>query len=154
MQEILSHHWHHLPAGEVTQLWKTDPTMGWTSSKSGTAGSASAQTSSRPAGVAARGCASSFSSTDPLIYILLARVAIKLVMGGFVDAAVILAVVLINAWIGYLQEAKAERAIEALARSLVTENDRDSRGARTNGCRQQNSFPATWCCCPPGQGSG
>jgi len=42
-------------------------------------------------------------------------------MGGSVDAAVILGVVLINAWIGYLQEAKAERAIEALARSLVTE---------------------------------
>jgi len=46
---------------------------------------------------------------NPLIYILLAAGAIKLLMGGFVDAAVILAVVLINAWIGYLQEAKAER---------------------------------------------
>jgi len=32
-------------------------------------------------------------------------------------------VVLINAWIGYLQEAKAERAIEALAKSLVTETN-------------------------------
>ena len=42
-------------------------------------------------------------------------------MGGFVDAAVILSVVLINAVIGYLQEAKAERAIEALSRSLVME---------------------------------
>lgn len=58
---------------------------------------------------------------NPLIYILLAAGGIKLVLGGFVDAGVILGVVLINAWIGYLQEAKAERAIEALARSLVTE---------------------------------
>ena len=60
---------------------------------------------------------------NPLIYILLAAGVIKLVMGGFVDAAVILAVVFINAWIGYLQEAKAERAIEALAKSLVTESN-------------------------------
>jgi len=60
---------------------------------------------------------------NPLIYILLAAGVIKLVMGGFVDAGVILTVVLINAWIGYLQEAKAERAIEALARSLVTESN-------------------------------
>ncbi|HWQ92017.1 MAG TPA: HAD-IC family P-type ATPase, partial [Clostridia bacterium] len=59
---------------------------------------------------------------NPLIYILLAAGVIKLATGGFVDATVILAVVLINAWIGYLQEAKAERAIEALAKSLVTES--------------------------------
>ena len=52
---------------------------------------------------------------NPLIYILLAAGGVKLAMGGFVDAAVILSVVLINAVIGYLQEAKAERAIEALA---------------------------------------
>ncbi len=59
---------------------------------------------------------------NPLIYILLAATTIKLVLGDLVDAAVILGVVVFNAWIGYLQEAKAERAIEALARSLVTES--------------------------------
>ena len=58
---------------------------------------------------------------NPLIYILLAAGGVKLAMGGFVDAAVILSVVLINAVIGYLQEAKAERAIEALSQSLVME---------------------------------
>lgn len=57
----------------------------------------------------------------PLVYLLLAAVGIKLLMGGFGDAAVILGVVLANAWIGYLQEAKAERAIEALSRSLIME---------------------------------
>lgn len=57
----------------------------------------------------------------PLVYLLLAAAGIKLLMGGLTDAAVILGVVLANAWIGYLQEAKAERAIEALSRSLVME---------------------------------
>jgi len=28
MQEIFSHHWHHLPAGEVAQLLETDPDKG------------------------------------------------------------------------------------------------------------------------------
>ena len=60
---------------------------------------------------------------NPLIYILLAAGGTKLLMGGAVDAAVIIAVVLLNAWVGYLQEAKAERAIEALARSLIMETN-------------------------------
>lgn len=37
------------------------------------------------------------------------------------DASVIFGVVLINAIVGYLQEAKAEKAIEALARMVITE---------------------------------
>lgn len=60
---------------------------------------------------------------NPLIAILLAAGAIKLVMGDAVDAVVILSVVLVNACIGYVQEAKAERAIEALSRSLITESN-------------------------------
>ena len=69
---------------------------------------------------------------NPLIYILLAAGAIKLAMGGLVDAAVILSVVLINAVIGYLQEAKAERAIEAFrgASSMETTVLRGGKTAR------------------------
>ena len=60
---------------------------------------------------------------DPLIYLLLAAIAITLgawAMEGYagwpVDAVVIAAVVLLNALIGYLQEAKAANAAAALAR--------------------------------------
>jgi potassium/sodium efflux P-type ATPase len=60
---------------------------------------------------------------DPLVYLLLAAVAIALVawvvegMAGCpVDAIVISLVVLLNAVLGYLQEAKAENAVAALAR--------------------------------------
>jgi len=58
---------------------------------------------------------------QPLIYILLAATAITGALGEWVDAAVIFGVVLVNAIIGYLQEAKAEKAIEALAKMVLTE---------------------------------
>lgn len=60
---------------------------------------------------------------DPLIYLLLAAIAIALVAwaiegreGWPVDAIVIAAIVLLNAVLGYLQEAKAANAVAALAR--------------------------------------
>jgi cation-transporting ATPase F len=58
---------------------------------------------------------------QPLIYILLVAAAIAFGFGEWVDAAVILGVVFINAIVGYLQEAKALEAISALAKSLAVQ---------------------------------
>jgi calcium-translocating P-type ATPase len=58
---------------------------------------------------------------QPLIYILLAAGAVTALLGEPVDASVICGVVLVNAVIGYFQEAKAVAALSALARSMVTE---------------------------------
>ena len=58
---------------------------------------------------------------QPLIYILLAAGAVTALIGEPVDASVICGVVLVNAVIGYFQEAKAVAALSALARSKVTE---------------------------------
>lgn len=51
---------------------------------------------------------------DPLIYILLVAVAISLFLKEFGDASIIMAVILLNAIIGVVQEAKAEKSLEAL----------------------------------------
>ncbi|GAB3490183.1 cation-translocating P-type ATPase [Amycolatopsis cihanbeyliensis] len=58
---------------------------------------------------------------DPLVYVLLAAVAVTLALGQLVDAGVILGVVLLNAVIGYVQEARARQAIDALARMAASE---------------------------------
>ncbi|GAA4294309.1 cation-translocating P-type ATPase [Anaerocolumna aminovalerica] len=51
---------------------------------------------------------------DMLIYVLLAAAVITIFIGEYVDSIIILLVVLINAVIGVVQEAKAEKAVEAL----------------------------------------
>jgi Ca2+-transporting ATPase len=51
---------------------------------------------------------------DPLIYILLVAVAISLFLKEFGDASIIMAVILLNATIGMVQESKAEKSLEAL----------------------------------------
>ncbi len=60
---------------------------------------------------------------DPLVYLLLAAVAVALLAwvidglaGWPVDAIVIAAIVLLNGVLGYVQDAKAEHAVAALAR--------------------------------------
>ena len=58
---------------------------------------------------------------QPLLYILLLAGSVKALLGSWTNAAVIWGVTVINAIIGYVQEAKAEGAIAALATAVTTE---------------------------------
>ncbi len=60
---------------------------------------------------------------QPLVYIMLIAVGVTASLGEWVDAAVIAAIVLANAIVGFLQETKAETAIDALAKMVVTETN-------------------------------
>lgn len=51
---------------------------------------------------------------DVLIYILLVAVAVTALLGHWIDSMVIFGVVLINAVIGFVQEGKAEQALEGI----------------------------------------
>ena len=51
---------------------------------------------------------------NPLIYVLLAAAATTLLLGEYVDASVILGVVLVNALVGFIQESKALTALDSL----------------------------------------
>jgi Ca2+-transporting ATPase len=57
--------------------------------------------------------------TSPLIYILLIAAVVTLLLGEYIDTGVILAVVVLNAIIGYFQEFKAEEGVRALKKLLV-----------------------------------
>jgi magnesium-transporting ATPase (P-type) len=56
---------------------------------------------------------------NPLIYVLLCSAAISALLGHAVDTAIILAVVIINAAIGMVQEGRAEHALAAI-RNLIS----------------------------------
>ncbi len=53
-----------------------------------------------------------------LIYVLIAASAVTAMLGYWVDASVILGVILINAAIGFIQEGKAENALRAIRKML------------------------------------
>ncbi|WP_300659282.1 HAD-IC family P-type ATPase [Hydrogenophaga sp.] len=55
-----------------------------------------------------------------LIYVLIAAALVTLWLRDYLDAAVILGVVVINAVIGFVQEGKAERALEAVRAMLAS----------------------------------
>ncbi|HEY77490.1 MAG TPA: HAD-IC family P-type ATPase [Dehalococcoidia bacterium] len=56
---------------------------------------------------------------SPLIYVLLAAAAVTAFLGMWVDTGVILAVVLANTAIGFIQEGRAEASMEGLRRMMV-----------------------------------
>jgi Ca2+-transporting ATPase len=58
---------------------------------------------------------------QPLVYILLIASIITAILKEWADSIVILGVVMVNAIIGFIQESKAVKAIESLAKSMVTE---------------------------------
>jgi magnesium-transporting ATPase (P-type) len=57
---------------------------------------------------------------NPLIYVLLVASIITFLLNDFIDAGVIFVVVLINAWIGFVQEGKAEQALRAVQAMMAS----------------------------------
>jgi magnesium-transporting ATPase (P-type) len=65
-----------------------------------------------------------------LVYVLLAAGFVKLMVGLWLDAAVILGVVMINALLGFIQEGKAEKALDSI-RNMLSPEARTLRDGET-----------------------
>ena len=65
-----------------------------------------------------------------LVYVLLGAGFVKLMLGLWLDSTVILGVVIINALLGYLQEGKAEQALDSI-RNMLSAEARTLRGGET-----------------------
>ena len=110
--------WHHLPEAELLQLMATSQEKGLDGTEVERRrtqfgiNSISRKSGTNPLLLFLT------QFHQPLIYILLCSAVITSLLQEWVDAGVIYGVVLVNAIIGYIQEAKAVKAIEALSQAL------------------------------------
>ena len=77
---------------------------------------------------------------NPLVYVLLAAAVVTVFLGEFLDSAVILAVVLVNTLIGFVQEVRAEAALDAL-HSLVRTHAAVMRGGERKHVPSEDLVP-------------
>jgi Ca2+-transporting ATPase len=80
---------------------------------------------------------------SPLIYILLLAAVVTGIMQDSVDSGVILAVLVFNAVIGFVQEVKAEESVRALRR-LVVPKARVIRSAQEREIPSEELVPGDW----------
>ena len=120
MESLIAKHWHHLPAEEVVDLLEGNPEKGLdqfeVKHRHETFGL------NTITGQKGKGPLKRFllQFHQPLIYILIVSGFITALLQEWVDSGVIFGVVLVNAIIGYIQEAKAVNALAALARTMTT----------------------------------
>jgi len=65
-----------------------------------------------------------------LVYVLLGAGFVKLMLGLWLDASIILAVVVINSLLGFIQEGRAEKALDSI-RKMLSAEARTLRGGET-----------------------
>jgi cation-transporting ATPase F len=134
MKELPQNNWHELPTDSVVKILESDPDTGL----------AKAEVEARlrqfgPNEMTAQKRMSEWMRFllqfgQPLMYILLLASAVTLFLGEYVDSAVIFGVTFVNALVGFFQESKAEKAIEALSKMVLTEATvrRDGHKQRVN----------------------
>jgi len=121
MDDIRGKHWHHLPVDEVVELLDVDTEKGLelieVKHRMEQYGPNTISTKK------GKGPLQRFllQFHQPLIYILIASGLITAALQEWVDSGVIFGVVLANAIIGYIQEAKAVNALSALAQTMTSE---------------------------------
>ena len=121
MDDLLGKHWHHLPMDEVVELLDCDTEKGLdvfeVKHRTEQYGPNTISTKK------GKGPLQRFllQFHQPLIYILIGAGLITAALQEWVDSGVIFGVVLVNAIIGFIQEAKAVSALAALAKTMTSE---------------------------------
>lgn len=111
--------WHSLDADDVIERLDTDRHSGLTSdeAKRRLTGFGPNLLRSRPPRPVWLRFVLQFHNV--LIYVMLVAAAITALLGHLIDTAVLMAAVLVNTYIGFIQEGKAEQALNAI-RSMLT----------------------------------
>ena len=87
-----------------------------------------------------------------MILILLVAAVVSGLLGEVLDAAAIVAIVVLNAIVGFVQEYRAEKAMDAL-QAMAAPVARVRRGGRALTVDAARWCPATWCSSRPGPSS-
>ncbi|MDY6837052.1 MAG: cation-transporting P-type ATPase [Thermodesulfobacteriota bacterium] len=120
MPVLFKESWHHLEIDEIARTLETDPSRGLTEEEVLSRRKAFGEnTLTQKTG---QGPIIRFllQFNQPLVIILLVAAVVTLFLREWVEAGVIFGVILINAVIGFIQESKALKAIDALARAMVS----------------------------------
>ena len=120
MQRILDEHCHHIPAEEVLGILGVDPAKGLDLFEVDHRRERFGPNLLKERKGRNPVLQFLLQFHQPLVYVLLASALITAIIKGYVEAAVIFGVVLVNAVIGFIQESKALKAIHALSRSLTS----------------------------------
>lgn len=122
MNKIDPHtHWHHLSIDEIVELLQTHAEQGIPASEIQERKELYGVNELRPPRRESSLIRFLKQFHQPLIYILLASGLITFFVREYEDSLVIFLVVLLNAVIGYIQEAGALRALEALKKTVSTQ---------------------------------
>jgi Ca2+-transporting ATPase len=121
MNTLLGKHWHHLPAEEVVNLLDSDIRQGLDIFEVRHRQERFGPNLLTPAKGKSPLMRFLQQFNNPLVIILLVASLITAMLKDPKDALVIFGVVLINAFIGYIQESRAEQAIAALAKTMTSE---------------------------------
>jgi magnesium-transporting ATPase (P-type) len=119
MENLSSLETHAAPVGEVVRLLKTDAEQGLMPNEAARRFARYGPNAFRPKRRRGPWLRFALQFHHPLIYILLATAGVTAALQEWVDSGVILGVVVVNALIGFVQESKAERAIESLKKMLA-----------------------------------
>jgi magnesium-transporting ATPase (P-type) len=113
--------WHARPGDEVVAEQAVDPSIGLSAEEAATR--LARHGPNRPTARLGRCPLRRFADQllQPLVLVLIASGGITAFLGEWIEALVIVGVVVVNAAVGFLQEGKAEAALAALARAVATE---------------------------------
>lgn len=121
METILNKQWHHLKAEEAARLLDTNPARGLDEFEVERRRKRFGENSI--SGKKGTSALTRFllQFHQPLVYILIAAGVVTAFLGEWIDSGVIFGVILVNATVGYIQEAKAVRALDSLSANLSAE---------------------------------
>jgi len=122
--------WHAMPTHEVVKQLTTDSERGLAAGEA--ASRLAKYGSNRLPESKKRGPFVRFLSqfNNILVYVLLGAGFTKLMLGLWIDASIILSVVILNGLLGFIQEGRAEKALDSI-RNMLSAEARTVRGGET-----------------------